>query len=140
MHLANIKSNNRHRSSCWSQIFYQKLGKKSSHCGSFVVHNTAKAVHYNIDEVDIVGELRTPRVIVVLVREIQISPENLHEANIHTAEVAIAQLTTKRLQGVVAITMGKNRLAMIFAGRAVGTTHNGYYQVSFKPVTWSGTS
>ena len=73
-----------------AKLFNQKLGKKSSHCGSFVVHNTAKAVHYNIDEVDIVGELRTPKVIVVLVCEIQSSPENLHEANIHTAEVAIA--------------------------------------------------
>ena len=62
-------------------------------------------------QLDIVGELRTPRVIVVLVCEVQSSPENLHEANIHTAEVAIAQLTTKRLQGVVAITMGKNRSA-----------------------------
>ena len=67
--------------------------------------------------------------------EIQSSPENLHDANAHTAEVAISQLTTKGLQGVVAITMGKNRSAMIFAARAVGTTHNSYYQVSFKPVT-----
>ena len=63
----------------------------------FVVHNTAQEVHYNIDEVDIVGELRTPRVILMLVCEIQSFPESLRSANIHTAEVAIAQLTTKRL-------------------------------------------
>ena len=109
-----------------AKLFYQKLGKKSPHCGSFVVHNTAQEVHYNIDEVDIVGELRTPKLILVLVCEIQSFPESVRSANIHTAEVAIAQLTTKRLQGVVAISMAKNRLAMIFAGRAVGPTCDGY--------------
>ena len=92
---------------------------------------SAEEVRYNIDEVDIVGELRTPRVILVLVCEIQSFPENLRSANIHTAEVAIAQLTTKRLQGVVAISMAKNRSAMIFAGRAVGPAYEG---VDFKPV------
>lgn len=99
-----------------------------------MVHNTAQEVHYNINEVDIVGELRTPKLILVLVCEIQSFPESLRSANIHTAEVAIAQLTTKRLQGVVAISMAKNRLAMIFAGRAVGPTCDGYCQVDFKPV------
>ena len=117
-----------------SKLFYQKLGKKSPHCGSFIVHNTAEEVRYDIDEVDIVGKLRTPRVILVLVCEIQSFPENLRSANIHTAEVAIAQLTTKRLQGVVAISMAKNRSAMIFTARTVGPAYEGYYKVDFKPV------
>ena len=70
----------------------------------------------------------------MLVCEIQSFPESLRSANIHTAEVVIAQLTTKRLQGVVAISMAKNRSAMTFAGRAVGPTCDGYCQVNFKPV------
>ena len=103
-----------------------------NHC-IVVVHNTAEEVCYIIDEVDTVAELGTPSVILVLICEIQSFPENLRSANIHT-EVVIVQLTTKRLQGVVAISMAKNRSAMIFAGRAVCPAYEGYYKVDFKPV------
>ena len=84
-------------------LFYQKLGKKSPHCGLLTIHNTD--VSYDLDEVDIAGELRAPRVILVLVCEIR---EGLHDANMHTAEVVIAQLTTRRLQGFVAISLAKD--------------------------------
>ena len=72
------------------------------------IHNTD--ISYNLDEVDTVGKLRAPRVILVhvLVCEIQSSPEGLHDANMHTAEVGIAQLTTRRRQGFVAISLAKD--------------------------------
>ena len=70
----------------------------------------------------------------VMVCEIQSGWEEVHQANAHIAEVALAQLAGRKQECIVAITTMKNRTAMIFLGKVVGSPEKSFQKVSFKPV------
>ena len=69
-----------------------------------------------------------------LVWEIQSGWEEVHQANAHTAEVALAQLAGRKQECIVAIITMKNRTAMIFLDKVVGSPEQSFQKVSFKPV------
>ena len=83
------------------------------------MYNTETNITYTIDRIDAYGEIR--QVLFVLICEIQSGWETTDFANAHTAEVALAQLTIRKLEAITAITFMKNRSAMIFFGRAIGS-------------------
>ena len=116
-----------------NKVYYEKLGKLSSHCGSFEIHDTQSALKYTIDQVDLCGEIRSLKVILVMVCEIQSGSEAKCLANAHTAEVSVAQLPGRKLEGIAAITVMKNKTVMIFVGRVLGLPEQGYQCISFKP-------
>ena len=64
-----------------------------------------------IDQVDVCGVVQSSNVILC---EIQSRWEVGYLVNAHTAEVAVKHLARKKLQRIAAVTVLKNRMAMIY--------------------------